>query len=96
MSEKEYTLDIKVGTDVDELIERVRRVIGDALVLRPDRDVDVPEPPRFEVGAIVSLVSGGPAMTVSAIDTDGEVTCVWFTPDDERRSATFQPDCLEY
>ncbi len=52
--------------------------------------------PRFSIGDVVSLVSGGPAMTVSAIDADGEVSCVWFTPEDERRSAMFQPDCLEF
>jgi uncharacterized protein YodC (DUF2158 family) len=32
----------------------------------------------YEVGDVVRLVSGGPAMTVIAINADG-VKCIWFS-----------------
>lgn len=91
--ESEFTINVKVNglEDVERLSERIRDIItthGNAEASSPS--------PRFSIGDVVSLVSGGPAMTVSAIDTDGEVSCVWFTPEDERRSAMFQPDCLEF
>lgn len=33
---------------------------------------------QFQVGSVVSLVSGGPLMTVRSHASDGTYQCVWF------------------
>lgn len=33
---------------------------------------------NFQPGDVVQLKSGGPLMTVSKIDSDGDVYCTWF------------------
>jgi len=48
---------------------------------------------KFEIGDVVMLKSGGPSMTVSAIQED-IVRCAWFK-DDEVRSVQFQRAMLE-
>ncbi|MFN4186137.1 MAG: YodC family protein [Hyphomonas sp.] len=40
----------------------------------------------LEVGALVKLRSGGPAMTVHSIDSD-EVVCHWFVKDELKQKA---------
>ena len=58
----------------------------------PDILIDVPPSPKFKIGDVVRLNSGGPAMTVTCVDSD-RVTCAWF---DEAiyRDGTFHPACL--
>jgi uncharacterized protein YodC (DUF2158 family) len=34
--------------------------------------------PAFAVGDVVTLVSGGPQMTVTAVDNNGDVAVAWF------------------
>ena len=56
---------------------------------------------EFEVGDVVSLISGGPDMTISAIDEEkGTVTATWFevtcagTWVGDPRTAIFNADTL--
>lgn len=49
----------------------------------------------FEVGDIVVLRSGGPDMTVSAIDDSGQVRCWWVDGDGMTHESVFEPECLE-
>ena len=44
-------------------------------------------------GNSVQLNSGGPAMTIEAIDDDGSVSCFWFDGG-ERRIALFPPETI--
>ena len=52
---------------------------------------------KFEVGAVVQLVSGGPLMTVEGRSNgEGKVRCVWFIQDMAQRDSfneqTLVPD----
>lgn len=47
----------------------------------------------FNVGNIVCLKSGGPAMTVDKVN-NSKVSCVWFK-DDHLKTAIFRKDTLE-
>ena len=56
---------------------------------------------EFKIGDVVRLKSGGPAMTVSHVETgansvDGQpyLTCVWFD-DGKERDGTYHPDTVE-
>lgn len=49
---------------------------------------------EFKAGDIVYLKSGGPAMTVSWVDTqNGRVTCQWFA-EHNRNEEIFYPETL--
>jgi uncharacterized protein YodC (DUF2158 family) len=49
----------------------------------------------FNIGDTVVLKSGGPAMTVTAIDNEGLVVwCTWFDGNDEKQES-FPADALE-
>lgn len=54
--------------------------------------------PQFKAGDVVRLKSGGPRMTVSAVETapTGRVqyVCEWFDVDLKRLSAIFTPPVL--
>jgi uncharacterized protein YodC (DUF2158 family) len=47
---------------------------------------------EFKVGDTVKLRSGGPLMTIYAIDSD-EISCQWFN-NDEIKGATFNSEVL--
>lgn len=49
---------------------------------------------KFEVGAVVQLKSGGPAMTVSSIEESGRYRCVWFKGA-SREAANFEGHTLK-
>jgi uncharacterized protein YodC (DUF2158 family) len=44
----------------------------------------------FKVGDVVMLKSGGPHMTIEAIQPDGSYTCIWFDKS-QQKSANFNP-----
>lgn len=46
---------------------------------------------KFKIGDVVMLNSGGPHMTVNAIDLEGKnvVRCMWFVDPGEPRYGTF-------
>ena len=48
----------------------------------------------IQVGDVVRLKSGGPAMTVSALVRAGEAKCLWFAAD-ELKEGTFGMEALE-
>lgn len=47
----------------------------------------------FKVGDVVSIKSGGPAMTVRWLIPEG-VECIWFPSADVLESECFPPECL--
>jgi uncharacterized protein YodC (DUF2158 family) len=49
---------------------------------------------QFQIGDVVRLRSGGPAMTVSAQHSNGKYNCQWFV-DGEVKVATFAGESLE-
>jgi uncharacterized protein YodC (DUF2158 family) len=49
---------------------------------------------ELKVGDVVQLNSGGPKMTVAALQSEGAVRCVWFSPDGKPESAVFPPSAL--
>lgn len=49
---------------------------------------------NYNVGATVSLKSGGPAMTVEAA-TGEDVVCIWFDGHQVRQTATFKRSTLK-
>lgn len=49
--------------------------------------------PKFAVGDIVVLVSGGPPMTVAGFWGDGTAMCHWFDHG-ELKEASFRPESL--
>jgi uncharacterized protein YodC (DUF2158 family) len=49
---------------------------------------------QFKVGDVVRLKSGGPAMTVSFKNVDGDWVCVWFDKDGKKQASSFTPECL--
>lgn len=51
--------------------------------------------PQFKPGEKVRLKSGGPAMTVEEIASNGRVVCQWFDKDKNLRDGMFPPDSLE-
>jgi uncharacterized protein YodC (DUF2158 family) len=48
----------------------------------------------FESGALVTLRSGGPTMTVDSIGTWGQVVCVWFVGMEVRRAGFAAPTLI--
>ena len=40
----------------------------------------------FKIGDLVQLKSGGPAMTVNHIYSDGDMLCVWFAGSKDQRA----------
>lgn len=48
----------------------------------------------LEEGDVVQLKSGGPRMTVTEVQENGQVCCAWFE-DDETRSRYFPPKALK-
>jgi uncharacterized protein YodC (DUF2158 family) len=50
---------------------------------------------EFQVGDIVRLKSGGPLMTIEAIqdDEDNAILCVWFC-ENEKKADSFIPETL--
>jgi uncharacterized protein YodC (DUF2158 family) len=49
---------------------------------------------KFQIGDVVVLKSGGPAMTVADLTEDGGVICIWFDGKEQRR-AVFPAATLE-
>jgi uncharacterized protein YodC (DUF2158 family) len=49
---------------------------------------------QFKVGDVVQLKSGGPKMTVSELESDNRVFCIWFSGND-RKSDTFIAQALK-
>jgi uncharacterized protein YodC (DUF2158 family) len=43
----------------------------------------------FKPGDVVQLNSGGPKMTVEAVQSDGMLRCVWFHEDGKRDNGVF-------
>ena len=43
----------------------------------------------FEPGDVVQLNSGGPKMTVEAVQSDGTLRCVWFHEDGKQDHGVF-------
>lgn len=52
------------------------------------------EVPKFKIGDVVQLNSGGPEMTVSISHINGTI-CMWFTKKHKLKSGTFDPDTLD-
>ncbi|MGG6334199.1 YodC family protein [Vibrio cholerae] len=48
----------------------------------------------FNVGDTVTLKSGGPRMTVTAVDYMQHLICTWFGPNQELRTGTFPSAAL--
>ncbi len=48
---------------------------------------------KFQEGDVVQLKSGGPKMTVKAIDDDGDVYCQWFSGS-KLQNGYFKPHSL--
>ena len=48
----------------------------------------------WKIGDRVQLNSGGPTMTVDAINDDGTVRCTWFDDKKELKSESFHPDTI--
>ena len=44
--------------------------------------------PKFKVGDVVELKSGGPRMTVERVEEEGTTHCIWFVSN-ERKSGSF-------
>jgi uncharacterized protein YodC (DUF2158 family) len=54
--------------------------------------VSTPEKKSFEPGAVVSLRSGGPLMTVhstSCVSGSEQIACIWFTNGGDLRTESF-------
>jgi uncharacterized protein YodC (DUF2158 family) len=54
----------------------------------------------FKVGDVVTLKSGGPAMTVDEVlkmpeDSKGHIKCYWFDDRDQLKDGEFSPTSLE-
>lgn len=50
---------------------------------------------QIRVGDVVRLKSGGPAMTVTAIEDSGKVECSYFASSNEMFSFDFPAECLD-
>ncbi len=66
----------------------------------PEKKRDSGPAPKFKVGEIVQLLSGGPAMTVSSHRPSGQVAagsvlCVWFDKQDQRHAHDFEEATLK-
>jgi uncharacterized protein YodC (DUF2158 family) len=69
---------------------------------RSDEEIEVVESDEaglahseeFSAGQLVSLKSGGPVMTVSAVE-NGLITCQWFGEGDEIQTSSFGAELLE-
>lgn len=52
-----------------------------------------------KIGNLVTLKSGGPAMTIKNIDYTAkgscELTCVWFTKDEQLNEGSFRSEIIE-
>jgi len=44
---------------------------------------------NFKPGDVVQLNSGGPKMTVAAVQSDGTLRCVWFHEDGKQDNGVF-------
>ena len=49
---------------------------------------------ELKVGEVVQLNSGGLKMTVAALQSEGSVRCVWFSPHGKPESGVFPSDAL--
>jgi uncharacterized protein YodC (DUF2158 family) len=49
----------------------------------------------MQAGDVVQLKSGGPPMTVSFVEANGEVACKWFNDKNKLEQARFQEASLE-
>ena len=50
---------------------------------------------KFKTGDVVQLKSGGPAMTVSKEQGNGELFCQWFDATEKYQSQSFESDSLK-
>lgn len=66
---------------------------GTLIPARPVVIVEPPPAPALKVGDIVQLNSGGPPMTVTQVDPDGEIAVSWFNGAQEE-CGTFPRQCL--
>lgn len=52
-----------------------------------------------KIGNLVTLISGGPAMAIKHIGVTrqgfSELTCVWFTKDEQLNEAVFRAEMIE-
>jgi uncharacterized protein YodC (DUF2158 family) len=51
--------------------------------------------PKFEVGDVVRLKSGGPLMTVQQATYADNIVCTWFGENNKRMSEGFHPRTLK-
>ena len=51
--------------------------------------------PKFQVGDVVRLKSGGPLMTVQQATYADSIMCTWFGEDNRRMSEGFHPRTLQ-
>jgi uncharacterized protein YodC (DUF2158 family) len=45
---------------------------------------------NFQVGDVVQMKSGGPTMTINAVNNNGELFCQWFDKDGALKTGHFQ------
>jgi uncharacterized protein YodC (DUF2158 family) len=50
----------------------------------------------FTIGEVVTLQSGGPAMTVEYITDGYNIKCVWFNKRQKLKRGEFKPSILKY
>ncbi len=50
---------------------------------------------QFKTGSVVRLKSGGPAMTVVGVDSDGRLVCKWFDGNKVSMNAFFSFELKE-
>ena len=51
--------------------------------------------PKYEVGDVVRLKSGGPLMTVQQATYADNIVCTWFDENNKRLSEGFHPRTLQ-
>jgi uncharacterized protein YodC (DUF2158 family) len=59
--------------------------VGSDVVEGTEMEMDL----AFKPGDVVQLNSGGPKMTVEAVQSDGTLRCVWFHEDGKRDNGVF-------
>lgn len=56
----------------------MNQIRAEKLVKRARKETEMAEHKELEVGDVVRLKSGGPAMTVGSVESDGYCFCHWF------------------
>lgn len=60
------------------------------------KTTDIEMATAFEVGDVVKLRSGGPAMSIYEVIDDDTVICQWFDSGDREQRTDFNIACLVY